>query len=259
MTEVGQVAFDRMVRQLAAQPHRYGGKDQLCYHSSTWGHVLGEVIRRVDGRDPDVYFREGFSGPAHADFHMRLASRADMPRVAEVILPVLPSQEEIRENNPAITDDALQIIAENKLLFAGDMREWSRISALNPSSGGASNARSIARLCAILANDGVLDSRRYLTSSIVDEASREQAAGEDPYLGPIRWGLGMALDHSHFPAPSPTSLHWGGLGGSWAVADSASRVTLGYAPNNFIIGPDMDPRHARLNTSLASVIESLGA
>ena len=35
---------------LAAEPHWFNGESVLCYHASTYGLVLGEILRRVDAR-----------------------------------------------------------------------------------------------------------------------------------------------------------------------------------------------------------------
>jgi hypothetical protein len=61
---------------------------------------------------------------------------------------------------------------------------------------------------------GTLDGVRYVSSDLIDEAGRLQAEGICPLLGPIRLGLGLGLSSEAYSAPSLTSLHWGGMGGS---------------------------------------------
>jgi hypothetical protein len=61
--------WDRMTAHIAAQPHRFSG-EKVLYHALTYGYVLGELIRRVDGRMPSRYFREEFAERIGADFHM---------------------------------------------------------------------------------------------------------------------------------------------------------------------------------------------
>ncbi len=242
--------WKRATAHLAAQPHRFGGKKVLCYHPITYGYVLGEVIRRVDGRMPARFFRDEIARKANADFHMGLSSWLDLFRVAEPT-PLPPPPFEV---NSIATE-----IIDSTPLFSGNARTWKFASASIPSVLGFGNGRSIARLCAIFAMQGRLGWRRYLSKRMVAEAAREQIYGEDLYIGMIRWGLGFGLDSKDFPAPSPTSFHWGGAGGSWGVMDPKSQVSLGYAPNNFLSGAGaaMDPRLARFNAALTKLMPKL--
>ena len=87
-----------------------------------------------------------------------------------------------------------------------------------------------------------------------------------PLLGWLRLGLGFGLDSKEFRAPSPTTLHWGGAGGSWAFMDPKPAVSAGYAPNNWILPPrditqidpgENDPRLRRLMDAMADVLTKL--
>jgi CubicO group peptidase (beta-lactamase class C family) len=98
-------------------------------------------------------------------------------------------------------------------------------------------------LGAVFANGGAVRDVRLLSPEITRLAGQPQATGQCPYLGGITWGLGFGLHNPAFPAPTPTSLHWGGFGGSWMLADPRARVSLGYAPNNFRL--DEDEKHDR--------------
>jgi len=253
--------WQRIVSQLAAQPHRFGGENVLCYHPTTFGFVLGEVIRRVDGRWPSRFLQQEFTQKLAADFSFGLSRRWDAWRVATPeIDPPLPV-EQIQREFPQImvTEMGLRVHDENWSLIAHDnLTSWRRLSLLCPAWNGYANARSMARLCAILANGGRLRWRRFLSRKAVKEIGTEQASGADLYVGPIRWGLSVALDTAIWPAPAPGAFHWGGFGGAWAVVDPGSRITLGYAPNHLNERPD-NPRILRLNQAIAAVIGNLGS
>jgi CubicO group peptidase (beta-lactamase class C family) len=128
------------------------------------------------------------------------------------------------------------------------MSTWESLSADLPGSNGFGNGRSIARICAILAMGGELDGKRYLSKGMVEEASREQVYDDDPFMGTISLGLGYGLHSAEFPAPTPTSFHWGGYGGSWGVMDPKTGISLGYAPNRLIV--DMRGGKYRLGARL---------
>ena len=57
----------------------------LCYHPSTYGVILGELIRRVTGLSIDEFCRHELTGPLDADFQFRLLDRTDVERTAELI------------------------------------------------------------------------------------------------------------------------------------------------------------------------------
>ena len=56
------------------------------YHGVTQGNLVGEVVRRVDGRSVGRFFAEEIARPVGADFHIGLAAEHDS-RVARVIPP----------------------------------------------------------------------------------------------------------------------------------------------------------------------------
>ena len=246
-------AFQRdwaaITARLAAEPHWFDGRAQVCYHYATYGFVLGEVIRRVDGRRPAQFFREEIAEKSGADFEIALSSRSDAARVAGV---------RPWETRPlAGVEIGDRVRASFGPPFpAYDL--WEFLSTENPAGIGLGNGRSIARVLAIVAMWGELDGVRYFSKEIADEAGSEQVYGQCPLLGAVRFGLGFGLDSKEFPAPSPASMHWGGAGGSWAFADPKAGVSLGYVPNNFenyVVR--MDPRGARFKDVLQSVLPSL--
>ena len=201
--------WDKVTANIAAQVHRFGGKKQVCYHLATFGFILGELIRRVDGRRPARFFREEIAEKIGADFSIGLGAKGDLKRVAEV---------RYADERLPPPEDPLMVYLLASFLFAPD-QSWESRSLEQPSGNGFGNGRSIARVCAILAMDGQLDGERYLSKSMVDEAAREQVFAEDPYMGWVSYGLGFGLHSAMFRAATPTSFHWGGYGGSWGLMD----------------------------------------
>ena len=60
--------WDRMVEGLAAQAPAFPPGTRGAYHSSTYGHLVGELVRRVDGRRPGQFFREEIATPFEIDY-----------------------------------------------------------------------------------------------------------------------------------------------------------------------------------------------
>jgi CubicO group peptidase (beta-lactamase class C family) len=232
--------------RIAAEPHWFGGERRLCYHLHTYGFILGELIRRVDGRQPAQFFREEIALKLGADFQIGLSRKVDLARMARPHDPTgrasFPEGSLMQRvwDSVGRADGGVGVYTSN----------WDFISADIPSGNGFGNGRSIAEVCAIVGAGGKLGDVRYLSENMIKEAGTEQVNEEDPFMGPMRYGLGFGLDSQYYQAPSPTSMHWGGYGGSWGLADFKARVSLGYTPNNFLTNLNGDPRHARFTAAL---------
>jgi len=137
-----------------------------------------------------------------------------------------------------------------------DSSSWGRMSSENPSSGGYTNGRAIARACAIVANGGEFNGVRILSPETIALAGAEHAYGPCLYLGPLRLGLGFGLDSKEFPAPSPTSMHWGGFGGSWGLMDPKAGLSFSYTPNNWVV-PEVSSGQFAIERRLARFMDAL--
>ena len=73
-----EALFDPRVvcEALAAQAPWWEPGTQHGYHAVTFGHLVGEVVRRVDGRTLGNYFREELAQPLGLDFHVGVPERA---------------------------------------------------------------------------------------------------------------------------------------------------------------------------------------
>ena len=247
--------WDRVVTNIAAQTHWFGGKRVMCYHAFTYGLILGEVMRRVDGRKPAQFFREEIAWKAGIDLQIGLSSPDEMQRLAPTGFLDPPSAD-VRFADD-IANRAWQSM--DLALTPKEAQSWETRSTQNPGGSAVTNARALARLCAIPTMGGTLDGVRYLSKAIIDEASSEQAYDDDLMLGPARMGLGFGLDSKEFPAPSPTTFHWGGYGGSFATMDQANAISCGYAMNNFFVDDIVrhDVRRERFWKSLGAIAQTL--
>ena len=236
---------------LAASPHWFEGRKVLCYHPVSYGFLLGELIRRVDGRMPTQFFREEFAQPIGADFQMSLSDKADLARVAQIRM----------HTNPLPFAEGSVTARIWSSVGPGNGASWERRSAVSPANNGYGNGRSVARLCSIMAMGGELDGKRYLSREIVAQAAEEQAYAEDFGFGWLRMGLGFGLHSEQFPAPTPTCFHWGGYVGAWGVMDPESGLSLGYTCNGLIVewddGISLDPRLRRFKDVLGQLAAEL--
>lgn len=204
----------RMTDLLAAQTPRTEPGTQAAYHAITQGFLIGEVVRRATGRTIGQYFAEEVAGPLGADFHIRLALEHDH-RVAPSIPPPTTSPEVVAHGpgNPPITPEQT------------NTTDWRRAEI--PSASGYGNARSIAAIQSVLANDGAARGTRLLSKAGCERVLEEQYVGEDTILGRgVRYGMGYGLQGR--------TCTWGGMGGSLVMVDFDTRMTIAYAMNQML-------------------------
>jgi CubicO group peptidase (beta-lactamase class C family) len=230
--------WDEMATALAEQEPFWEPGTRHGYHAMTFGNLVGEVVRRIDGRSLGTYWREEVSEPLGLDFHIGFGPELD-PRVADMI-PAKPV-----EGQP----DMLQMLAQNPdslaaKVFANDgggfavnTREW-RAAEL-PAGNGHGTARGLARVYGALARGGEIDGVRVLSPEGIERANTEQVHGEDAVLTPLhtRFGLGFMMTQPMIPfGPNPRSFGHPGAGGSIAFADPDTRLGFGYVMNQMQLG-----------------------
>jgi CubicO group peptidase (beta-lactamase class C family) len=212
---------------LAAQAPWWEPGTASGYHSLTHGHLLGEVVRRVDGRTLGTFFREEVAEPLDVDFHIGLPEE-HTPRVAEMI----PSAEADLLGE-ASRDSIAGKSLGNPPMRADVANEPAWRAAEIPAANGHGNARSVARVAGALACGGTLDGVRLLGPETLAKTIEEQSYGTDLVLSvPIRFGLGFGLTSKEMPiGPNPRTFFWGGWGGSLFIVDLDARLGFSYVMN----------------------------
>ena len=69
--------WERMTSALAEQEPWWTPGEKHGYHALTFGHLVGEVVRRVSGQTLGSYFREHVAEPLGADFHIGFGPELD--------------------------------------------------------------------------------------------------------------------------------------------------------------------------------------
>ncbi|NIR41730.1 MAG: beta-lactamase family protein, partial [Actinobacteria bacterium] len=83
ITENEMFDWDLCCANLAAQAPWWEPGTASGYHAASQGWLLGELVRRVDGRTLGTFFREEVAEPLGADFHIGLPD-SEFGRVAEM-------------------------------------------------------------------------------------------------------------------------------------------------------------------------------
>ena len=226
-----------------------------CYHPMTYGFLLGEVVRRLAGVSFVEFFRSEITGPLTADFSFALTAPVDLARLASLWPP------DSAEGDDGVVSDIHIATADDmgdRAMGEIDATEWfdSRfLDVVAPSGSGITNGRALARIGSIVASNGAVGERRFLSESIVEAAGTEQSFDRDLVLGQVRYGLGFGLDSKYYRAPTPTTLHWGGFGGSFLTMDPVTGISCGFAPSQLHFDGESraDPRRSRFWTLLGEV------
>lgn len=256
--EVGPI-----VDALAAQAPVWEPGTDHGYHALTYGWLVGEIVRRVDGRDIGTFLAEEIAGPLGAEAWIGLAPEQDhrvaplvamtppdgppdMSALTPEIIEMLPEMMQVFSNPDSIGIRALTLNGAMSLdgegLAYNDPRVWrSQIPAAN----GITNARSLARLYAACV--GEVDGVRILDEATTKAATVEHRSGKDRSLVvPTRFGLGFMLKSTFCRMLGPASFGHPGAGGSLGCADPDTGIGFGYVMRKMGVGLGGDARVNRL-------------
>ena len=233
--------WDAITAKLAAMAPLWEPGTAFGYHPVTWGYLAGEVFRRADGRTIGRALAEDLAGPLDLDVHIGLPD-SEHGRAAEMARPTgMPELGEITEPRRAA------FLTKWASPGGRSSADWRRAEI--PSANGHATAPALARLMAVLACDGELDGRAWLSRSAVDALRRERITGDDLVL-PFRlsWGAGLMRNDPEqgFLGPGSRTVGHYGWGGSCAFADPDQRLAGAYGMNkqsNRLVGA---PRPAGL-------------
>lgn len=192
--------WDRLCSLLARQeplwePGTAHGESALFY-----GHLVGELVRRLDRRSVGRFLWEEICGPLELDFRFGL-SAPEQARAVELTGLDQEFREQTTLGRPELYERAVSNPpgARDARVVNGSKWRAAEIPAIN----GHGTARALV---------GFYDSLtagQILSRDLVAEATRPQRSGPDLVFGGEKsWGLGFAIED--------TGFGMGGLGGSYA-------------------------------------------
>lgn len=241
--------WNAMCAALAAETPWWEPGTKHGYHALTYGFLVGELIRRIDGRSVGGYFRDELALPLGLDFWIGLPGREHV-RCADMIPapPGAAGAEDVLEQFSKNASEMVRLTFNNPPGRRGHVNSPEWREAEIPAGNGHGDARSLARLYGALACGGELDGVHVLSKQAIDRARTEQAFGKDEVLGfPMRFGLGFMLRHDLMPlGPNASAFGHAGAGGSIAFADPEARIGFAYVMNQMQGGTTGDPRGFRL-------------
>ena len=232
----------------AARPETAPGA-KMAYHAMTYGWLVGEVIRRVDGRPFARFVREEITDPLGAGDGMYFGiPESAASRVATLErLPAPPPAPDAPPPPPPAPNPAIPA-------WRGALHDWMNIPEVQraciPGTSGIMNARAIARHYAALLPGGV-DGIELLPPARVRAATtlqlpRPEIAPNTAFvfsLGYIQGGPKIDI------GPETNAFGHGGYGGSQGYANPDHHFAVGITKNRFWDG-DTTP-----NRILSTLVE----
>jgi len=267
----GLADWDLVVDALAGQEPLWEPGTRSGYHALTFGHLVGEVVRRATGRSLGTVFRDEVAEPLGLDFWIGLPEEREH-RLAPTISAAEPDAGVPLASfyQAALTDPTavahLVLMHSGGFLFPGGADTRPHRAAEIPAVNGITNARGLAGMYRPLALGGAVDG-----VTLVDDAQLlamgavASASGVDAtMLVPTRYTLGFmkAIDNRHCAPGEQDSVLLSedafghlGMGGSLGFADPAARMSFGYTMNRQGAGTGLDERGQSL---VDAVYRSLG-
>ncbi len=198
---------------------------RLSYHALTAGYVLGEVVRRVTGRDVRAFLHDEVLAPlgfATFNYGVSPARLGDVAEHTLTGLPAIPPHSWLLERSLGLSlERAVEL--SNSAAFH---------TAIIPSGNIVGTANEASRFFQLLLNEGELDGTRVFDARTVRRAVAEQTYLEvDSFLGlPVRYGMGFMLGGQRFSlygSDTPNAFGHIGFTNVVAYADPDRALSVG--------------------------------
>jgi CubicO group peptidase (beta-lactamase class C family) len=217
--------WDRICGAIAQLSPQWTPGTRIEYHAMTYGWILGEVLRRVDGRAFPELLRDEICRPLGITTLFAGLPASLEPIVARLEEPdaVVPPD----DGQPSSVPQAILPLAD--WMNRRDARE-----ACIPASNGIMNALALARHYAALLPGGV-EGIELLPPARVRLATEPQHPAQ-PASGdyPTGWGLGYQIgEPGSLMGETAAAFGHGGYGGSSGFADVSRGLAVGLTRNLF--------------------------
>jgi CubicO group peptidase (beta-lactamase class C family) len=248
--------WEAMTTALAAQEPWWEPGTAHGYHGVTFGHLVGEVLRRATGRTCGELVRDELAAPLATELWMPLPAEHDS-RVADLVVDLSADGTFFDRwdprtslgprafGNPPDANDPSHCMSE----------AWRRAEI--PAANLHANARALDRLYGVLACGGRVADLDLAPADLVTEFGRCQVRGDDRVMElPTAFALGFEHTIPEWPfGPGPRTYGHNGSGGSLGLVDPDAGLSLGYAMNRLWWGPDRsDPRWDPIFTALYAAL-----
>ena len=269
------LAWEPMIRALEQQAPVWEPGTAHGYHATTYGWLVGEVVKRISGKSLGTFWRDEFATPLDLEFWIGLPDE-QQHRVAPLIQwgslggGSTADGMDAEAPDPALAELIKQFMGPDTLLgkalgapnnvmadAEGGFNNPAVRAAEIPAANGVTNARSLARFYAGLT--GTVEggpAQPMLTADQVAKASELQTSGPDKCLHfETTFGLGFFVASAFAPYGGPRSFGHTGAGGSVGFTDPEHGIGFGYVMNKMGMSLNGDPRSGGL---IKAVYDAIG-
>jgi len=252
---------DSVIRELLSQQPLWEPGTGYAYHAITFGTLVDELVRRIDGRGLDVMLQDELAQPLGVEAWIGLPSE-HQHRVAEFVETDWPLANPLEPGSP--TDLQSRAMSFGNAFPAGagihpnvgynDPRVHQGVL---PGANGISTARGLAAMWSstVAPTNGV----RVVSDTTVGVMSERRVTGPSVWGEPGPWperGFGVMLEcDARSPLLSPASFGHDGFGGQAGFADSNHRASFGFVTNYLIVGRQEHARWKALVGEVRAVLE----
>lgn len=247
--------------------------EKNAYHAINFGHMVNELIERIDGRDCGAFLREEVFDPLGLkDIYVGLPDDQDLEarvawcynemnlgvaRSTGVVAPGHESSggEHVGAVAAAVSSESEPSYETPELAHPFNRPETHR--AVLPAAGGIATARALTAVLSVLALGGTrgdveLVSREGLAAAT---APTNRASDLDGTVGwPLRWSTGFSLGF-HGDGSTLRTFGHGGAGGQETFADPDRRIAWTFLTNGEISDDFIDWRYRLQSLAFAACRE----
>lgn len=247
--------YDEIARRIAASPPAWEPGTRIGYHAISVGWLIQELVRRITGTTVGSFFAHEVAKPLGLSIfigtpepeRVRLADQISDPPAESSPLPepVLALVKQV------LADPDSRIAQANIHMHGGTISDHigffglAKVRRLEiPAANGSVDARSLARMYAMLAQGGELGGVRIVSSESIKVFGTKTFSGPNAlwpdnglpeWLTPpeMRYALGYEGDFGEGPppwrfGPTPESFGHLGAGGQVGFADPVRHVAIGF-------------------------------
>lgn len=249
-----QALFDwsRMVRAIEHTPPWWTPGRAHGYAPMTYGWLVGELIRRVEGCEPGEAMAQRIAQPLQLELYLGLTEH-ELPRVGDVMRMkgVFGDAAYLRLMKTMAHDPhgmaAKAFSNPPSMMTSTNTLEWRQMQ--QPAANAHSTARGLAGFYTGLLQGQLLD------GDMLTQMLTEHSCGIDLTLQTsTRFGLGCMLEQADQSPASyglgPRSFGHPGAGGTLGCADPEREVSVAFITNSLGASVLMDPRAQKINAML---------
>ncbi len=220
--------WDKMCAAIADAEPWWEPGTRTAYHAYPFGYIVGEIVRRATGKTISQVLREEVAGPLGVvdELYFGMPER-ELGRLARLedaegsaaFLASMPDDSPFFKLGPRQVTPTAEFGNRTDILMA------------DIPAGGKMSARAVARMYAALL--GEVEGVRLVSSGRLREISVGAFTGVDQIMGnPVTWALGYAIGGIGTESQeTPSVFGMGGVGGSYACANTATGVAWALTKN----------------------------